>query len=144
MISVQIGGRNVNEHGALKTVPEKPSTAKAQNMDLVNTAYNFVIPMAGQQFFITGFIVSTDKDVGVNGSAVIIYEASSLTSTTADKVIFEIPMLKNEQFGLAGLMVEVTEGKWVNAKHDDDDVFVTILGYYEAAPIVHPPTVAWP
>ena len=43
----------------------------------------------------------------------------------------EIP--KKTSLTLTGLNIIVTEGRWVNVKTDDDDVFATVAGYFVTA-----------
>ena len=131
---VGLDARHIDERGNVKVVAEKHSTPIAQDMDLVNTAYNFFLPLSNQQFIITGVVASADKDVGNDGTDIIIYEATSLTTTTVDKVILQLPLPKQTTIYLGGLDFEVTPGRWVNAKMDDDDVFMTIGGFYVDVP----------
>lgn len=72
-----------------------------------------------------------DRDVSATVDAdVIIYEADSDTETTVTRVLFEEAMVRGEHTGLSGLNILVSAGKWVNAKTSDDDIHMTIMGYY--------------
>ena len=60
-----------------------------------------------------------------------IYESSvGPASTTQTTVVLSTEMVKQSSRDLIGLNLEVAEGRWVNAVTDDDDVFVTVMGYY--------------
>ena len=60
----------------------------------------------------------------------IVYEASSEGTTTVDKVLFEEAMVRGEKATLIPLNILVNEGKFVNAKTTDDDIHMTITGYF--------------
>ena len=109
------------------------SSAYNATADVAGTGYNLVEPKAGCRFVITAILVYADKDVGVNDATVTIYEASAPDTATVDDTIatFEIPEKTARDW--VGLNLIVSEGKWVNIKTDDDDVFATILGYYVSA-----------
>ena len=120
----------VSPIGELVVRPYDYTTTAFQNMGAINTAYNLWVPRPAQQFVITMIVVDTNKDVGVDGSTVILYEASSVDTLTVDKTIQQFLMLKQTNRTLTGLFIKVAAGKWVNAKHDDDDVFISVGGYF--------------
>ena len=95
-----------------------------------DVAYNFYTPRAGGQVVITAIFAVADKQVSANASAtVIIYESSSLISTTVDKVLLQTAMVQDQIQLFTPLNILVNEGKFVNAKTDDDDIHMTITGY---------------
>jgi FlaG/FlaF family flagellin (archaellin) len=106
------------------------STAYNATAGTANTAVNFVGPIASQQFVITDILLYANKNVGAADATVVIYEASSDSTATVDKTLFTTEMIKQSRADLVGLNLIVAEGKWVNMKTDDDDVFGTIMGYY--------------
>lgn len=133
-IQVQLIGPNtriveVTALGQLVTAPLKYSGTKFNNMDLVNTAYNFHKPTSGKRFVITGMIVATNRSVGANGAVIEFYEASAVDSTTVDKTILRLDMVKNDILPIIGANFILTEGAFLNGKTDDDDVLATIAGY---------------
>jgi hypothetical protein len=101
--------------------------------DLINTAYNFVGPVAGKRFVITDILIYANKNVGAGDATVEIYEADGSTNTTVTKSVLKTEMLKQTARDLTGLSMIVTEGKWLNIKTDDDDIFATVMGYYVPA-----------
>jgi hypothetical protein len=121
----------VTEFGQLVTSPIAYSTPVAQILTVVDTAYNFIEPEANHQIVITDIILTADKNVGASGASVQIYCADSIDSTTVltDGGVLDIEMLKNTSRDLIGLNFLVTEGFWINAKTDDNNVQLTI-GYY--------------
>ena len=96
-----------------------------------DTAYNFYTPKAGQQFVITGIFAVADKQVSGNASAtVIIYEATGEAETTISKVLLQTAMVQDQIQLFTPLNILVREGRFINAKTDDDDIHMTITGYY--------------
>ena len=133
-IQVQLVGRNdrvveISKNGELVTAPLEYSAGVFQKMDAAATAYNFHKPTTGKRFVITGFIISTNRNVGVNGANIVIYEASALDSITVDRTVLEIDMVKNDILPILGANFILTVGVFLNGKTDDADVLVTIAGY---------------
>jgi hypothetical protein len=97
--------------------------------DVVNTGYDLVPPISTQRFVITGILVYANKNVGASDATVVVYEGSTPDTTTVDKTIMTMEMPKNTSRDITGLRIIVTAGKWVLVKTDDDDIFITIIGY---------------
>jgi len=96
-----------------------------------DTAYNFYTPEPEQQFVITGFIAKADKQVSNTVDAqVVIYEGLYNDTIIVDKVLFETAMVSGDNIVATPLNILVSEGKYVNAKTSDDDIHLTIMGYY--------------
>jgi hypothetical protein len=119
----------VTRFGQLVVAPVDYSTPVAQTLDVINTAYNFVEPSQDQNIVITDIILTANKNVGATDATVTLYEASDIDTVTSDKDILNLEMIKQSNLVLTGLNMIVTEGKFVNAKTDDDDIFVTIMYY---------------
>lgn len=120
----------ITPQGEILTRQLKFSESQFQAMDTIDTAFNFFKAKAGERFIITSVLLNTNKDIGVNGANVDIYEADSVSSTTIDKQILKINQLKNETTPITGTFVAVNEGKFLNGKTDDAIVNVTIGGYF--------------
>lgn len=105
------------------------SDPQFQFMDTAATAYSFFGPRAGEQLVITDIIISADRNVTTQ-TLIDIYEADAADELTIVKSILRLDVLKSSQLPLIGLNLLVSQGVFVNAKHDDDDVFMTIAGYY--------------
>ena len=100
-----------------------------------DTAYNFYGPKAGEQFVITGIVAKADKQVSATVDAVVIvYEADESTDTTATRVLLEMAMVEGDLAIITPMNVLVNSGKFINGKTTDDDIHMTIMGYY--VPIV--------
>lgn len=134
-IRVQLTGANnriveVTSLGQLVTAPLSYDETKFVELAEPNTAYNFYEPKPGQQFVITLIRAKADRQVSNTDDAdVVIYEASSDSETIVDKVLHQEAMIRGEDMTLPmNLLVAV--GKFVNAKTTDDDVHMTVMGYY--------------
>ena len=135
MLSVGIRNGNGNEakvtsRGELIVSPLGYSESYAVTATVNNQGYNFTTPGTDKRFVITAILLTTDKNVGANGATISIYEASSATETTVDKEILTVEMLKQTNRDITGLNLIVTEGKWLNVKTDDNNLYATVLGYY--------------
>lgn len=100
-----------------------------KTINVINTAFNFFIPISGQNFVITSIIF----DVGA-ASVIDVYEASSATSIVIDKQIFQFSLLKDTFVPLIlpfGGFIKVTEGEFLNAKVSVQPVGMTIIGFYK-------------
>ena len=137
MIKVNIGDGSgggssvkVSPQGELLTRQLKFSEPKFQALDTIDTAFNFFPPKAGQQFIITQVLLNTNKDIGANGAIFDLYEANSSSSTTIDKQLVKLNILKNDTVPVPGIFLGVSEGKFLNGKTDDAVVNVTVAGYF--------------
>ena len=120
----------VTEFGQLVVAPLDYSEPVAITLDTVGTAFNFITPAAGQKVVITDIIVSADKGVSNTTPANIeIYEADEASLTTASKAIVSPQLTGASNVSYIGLNMLVGEGKWVNAKTDDNNVLITIMFY---------------
>ena len=137
MIKVNIEGGDsgrmatVTPDGALAVGPVSFNLAEFNELDATTTAYNFYSPLPGKQFVVTAIFAYGDKQVGSASNATVeVYEASSTTETTVDKIIMQFEIGQNEFHSFTSLNLLVNAGKFINAKTDDDDVHMNILGYY--------------
>ena len=121
---------SVTQYGQLIVAPVDYSSLTQENLTVVDTAYVFVTPLAGHSIVVTDLLISTDKNVGVNGASLQIYTASEADSVTITGGVLDVEMLKNTNRDLTGLNVLITEGLWLLAKTDDNNVNITIAYYY--------------
>lgn len=115
--------------GQLITSPFSYDLVEAILLDVDDQVYNFYKPRVGKSFVITGIILNATKAVTAD-CIVDVYAGTSIDDSDITDNVFQVEMLKNSSLPLLGLNILVAEGKWVNAKTDDDDVFCTIMGYY--------------
>ena len=135
-IPAYLVGRNgqqvsVNDAGELLISNGPFDLAVFNELDIANQAYNFYGPKGQQQFVMTGFLMYGDKQVsGATNATVIIYEASAPDSVTVDKVLIQVEVGQNQAVPFPSIRVLANRGVYINAKTDDDDIHMTILGHY--------------
>lgn len=121
----------VTPSGELVIAPLHYDETKFNELAVDDTAYNFFGPLPSRQFVITGFIAVGDQQITANANAnVIIYEAADTGTTSVDKILIQFVIKQDQDIPMAGLHVLVNAGKFINAKTDDDDVHLTLMGYY--------------
>jgi len=135
MITVSLGHNGikakVTKSGELVIAPLSYDETKFNELAETNTAYNFYLPVSEKQFVITSMLAYGDKQVSSNTNATVeVYEASDSDATTVDKCLVKFEIGQNQAIPFTPLRVLVNPGKWINAKTDDDDVHMTIMGYY--------------
>ena len=119
----------VTEYGQLVVAPVDYSVPVAKKMDTNNTAFNFIEPSFKQNIVITDIIMTANKNVGANDATVVIYEANEIDSDVSVKDIINLEMIKKSNMIMTGLNLIISEGAFINAKTDDNDVFITIMYY---------------
>lgn len=90
--------------------------------------YNVVPARAGKRFVITGAFIGADRNVTTDAS-IHIYEALSV-SGTSERSLFRADINRGDFVPITGLNVVTEPARWINATTDDDDVDVTLAGYY--------------
>lgn len=121
----------VTAQGQLVTSPIEYSQAYNATAGTANVAANFIGPKTGKRFVITGVLLSANQGVSnTTDATVVIYEADAPDTATVSKTILSTNMVRQDRINLGSVNLIVTEGKWVNLKTTDDDVFGTIFGYY--------------
>jgi len=79
---------------------------------------------------ITGLIVNTGK--GIPGDVLVqIYESVDKNSSVVAKAVMSFDMVKNQTIPILSILIETTEGSYINAIADDSDVNITLLCYFE-------------
>lgn len=121
----------VSSNGELVVAPLESNASQHHKMDTINTAYNFAPIIAGRSMILQNILVYGNKNVGVNDATVTIYTADSPTSTTPIDIILEFEVPEKQARDIIGLNLEISEGLHLNAKTDDNDVFLTMMGYYK-------------
>ena len=98
-------------------------------MTVDDQVYNFTEPSAGMQFVITDIVAGADRNVGATGVDISIYESTTATGTSS-KDILTLSLSKQTSTNLIGLNLITSTGTYLNATMDDNNVNLTILGYY--------------
>ncbi len=126
---VKAGLLATSPNGEALVRPYDYSTPIFQNLDVDDQVYNFFAPEASQQFIVTDIIAFANRNVTTQ-TQLDIYEATAADSATIAKQILRLDLAKLTGLTLIGMNLKVSEGVFVNAKCDDDDVLLTIAGYY--------------
>jgi len=120
----------VTKFGQLVVAPIQYSTPVTDSLITINTAFNFITPEQEKSVVITDIIVSADKNVSnVDPANIEIFQASAADTTTVDTAIVSPQLSRASNLALNGLNLLVPEGKWVNAKTNDNNILVTIMFY---------------
>jgi hypothetical protein len=125
---VQVVGGN-----ALAVNPPHPSLAFNATLGTDDTAVNIVPAKAGHVFCQTALLLTANQNVSnTTNATVTVYtaDAENTAKASALTTLFEISIGRNDIRDITGILVEAEEGKWINGETTDDDVIVTILGYY--------------
>ena len=127
----------VTRFGQLVVSPLSFSSPVRRELNVIDTAFNFLLPVDGESIVITDIIVSTDNSVSNTVPAEIeIYEATASDTTTIDTGIVGPRLVRANNLALNGLNLIVPEGQFVNAKTNDNNVLVTIMFYRVPVEIV--------
>jgi hypothetical protein len=100
----------------------------------INVGKNVIPPITNQQFVITDIVLYADKAVGNCDATVVIFEAESDITATVTRSIIDVDMPKKTSLPLTGLNIITSEGRWINAKTNDNNIKVNIGGYYVRLP----------
>ncbi len=122
-------GLRVTSNGELIVRPNFSDSYKVA-LTSDGVAVNVVPPIEGKNFIITAISVTSDKNVGVNGATIELYEATAPTSTVQTKPVFEFNVLKSTTTATTPILLKVTAGVYLNAETDDNNASITVLGYY--------------
>lgn len=134
--SEHIAGENeasVSSQGEVIVREFDYSDFNTQFLDTINTASNHFKPKDGFRFVIKGISISGNRNIGVNGSIYSLYTANSATSTTIIDEPFTAEIPKSSVLVAILPAIRIAEGVFLNSKCDDDDIRVTIYGYYVPA-----------
>ncbi len=120
----------IDDRGQLIVAPIAYNTPSFNSMT-TTSAFNFVLPKAGNQFVLTGYIVATNKDINASVGAIVpIIEADAVDTTTPSSTIITLNLGRLDGREVTGLNILTTPGKWINASTDVTTVNLTLLGYY--------------
>lgn len=121
----------ITKAGQLTVAPFSYDDTMHVELGEPDTGYTFYNPIDNQRFVITGIVAKADKQVSsIVDAQVVIYESEDSDTTTVSRVLFETAMVEGDSLTVMPLNIITTEGIWVNAKTTDDDIHMTIMGYY--------------
>jgi hypothetical protein len=119
--------------GALAIAPPHASLSFNATLGVDDTAVNIVPAKGDHVFCLTGILLTANQNVSNTTSATIqVYTASAGDTVVADasKTLFIVPLGRNDTRDITGILLETDVGQYVNAETTDDDIFITVLGYY--------------
>lgn len=120
----------VTSRGQLVTSPLEFSIPESIVLDAVNIPYTLNSPETGKRFVITDLLLNSNKNVGTAGAIITLYEADEFDGTVSTNDIITTNLGRLGKISLTNLNWIISEGRWVVAQTDDDDVYITIAGYY--------------
>lgn len=140
MIGVNIVGTNkvkakISNCGEVATAPVSYSSPISLELGTADAAVNAVKPRTGFRVVITSLVIVANKNVGAGDATVEIYETNAVDSTTVAKQIFKFELIKQSSLVIPNLHIITNQGVWINAKTDDDDVFIFMAAHYLEAGI---------
>jgi hypothetical protein len=119
--------------GALAIAPPHASLSFNATLGVDDTAVNIVPAKGDHVFCLTGILLTANQNVSNTTSATIqVYTASASDTAVADasKILFTVPLGRNDTRDITGILLETDVGQYINAETTDDDIFITVLGYY--------------
>ena len=125
----------VSHEGERYVAPRYFSDPYYVRVDAASTPFEIVPGKSGKCFVVTSVLFATDKNFGSATTAELltIYEASPADLDTNLKTFVKIDFLKNDRLVATGLNLMVTCSLTLVAIADDNNVDVTIAGYYMSA-----------
>ena len=117
--------------GSLAVGPISPSDTFNATLGVDNTPVEIVPARGKESFCITGIIMTGNKNIATGTDAVVtIYEATHADTATSVNDLFIIPIARSSQSIITDILIEGMVGHVIMGKTTDDDVLVTILGFY--------------
>ena len=123
----------VLSNGSLAVAPVQSSTTYNAELITDDVVVNVVPARANHIFCLTGiFLTGNEKVETTVPATVTIFTGDSETTIAADAIttLLTIPVFKESTRDINPILVEAEEGKWINGVTTDDDISITIFGYY--------------
>lgn len=121
---------SVTPNGELIVSPVTPNVSSHHTMNVIDTAYNFAPIISGKKMILQNVLIYGNKNVGPDDATVVIYTADDPESLTPIDIILEFEIPKYGSRDITSLNLDLGEGVYFNAKTDDNDIYLTMMGYY--------------
>lgn len=121
---------SVNRAGELQVAQGAFDLTKFIELGVDNQVYNFYPPRVGQQFVLTGLLAYGDKQIATTNSTVEIFEANAPDSAVVSKLVLQFEIGQSQSITFPNVRILINEGVWINARCDNDDVHLNIVGHY--------------
>jgi hypothetical protein len=116
---------------AVAVAPPEYSFSYNATLGTDDTPVEVVAPSPAKIFCITGLILVGNKNISTSIDATVtVYEADPTDTATSIRTIIQLPVARSGQIILTNTFICTREAAHIMAQTTDDDVFVTILGYY--------------
>ncbi len=116
---------------ALAVGPASASESFNATLGVDDVAVEIVPARGKQSFCLTALVLTGNKAIDPNIDAVVdIFEAKHTDPTVATKTIIQVPVSRSGNITLTGILLESEVGHVIMGKTSDDDVLVTLLGFY--------------
>ena len=136
MLKFQIvgpGGKSVqvSRNGEIVVSVLEHNLAQFNELGTADAGVTFYKPRAGEQFIITNVFAFADKQVSSSTNATVeVFEALAEDSAVVDNTLLKFEIGQNQFQPYGDINLLVNPDVFINAKTDDDDVHMNILGYY--------------
>lgn len=121
----------IRPDGALSIGPAVDDETAVLELTVDDAVVIGIDPTAGSDILVTAYLVTTSRNVGVNGATVQIYYSTDKTSTSTTNTIIALnDLAKNTALPQSQLNKRVPEGNYVLGKTDDNEVTVTLDWHY--------------
>jgi hypothetical protein len=118
----------VRATGQLVTGPIAYNKPYQATLGTAGTPVEIVGPEPKKRFVVDSILMYANRNVG---ATVTIYESQDgPASSTQTNVVLDTEIPQKTARDLVGLNMLCEAGHWLNAETDDDDVFITVMGYY--------------
>ena len=116
MLKVQLVGPNgraaeINQNGALITLPQGESRLHSVNLDVDDQVYNLLKPVPGYQAVITSLLFIGNREIGASDATVELYEATSASSATISATLINMEIAKNSAINMVPLNINIDADK---------------------------------
>ena len=119
---------------SLAVGPSRSSIAYNATLGTDDAVVEIVPGKGGHYFYITGLILTGNRGISTVTDAVVnIFSATADDLTASLTTILDIPVAQSSQTVITSILLEVPIGHFIMGKTSDDDVLVTILGFYVEA-----------
>ena len=122
---------NVVRGNAIAVLPPQASIAYNATLGVDDVPVEIVPSRSKMTFCMTGILLTGNKSIDPNIDAIVdIYTSTDSASSTIVTSLISIPVSRSGSIVLNGILVEAEAGHFINGRTSDDDVLVTILGFY--------------
>lgn len=125
---------SITSRGALVVAPYSYDETEVKTLGTADAGVTFYKPVVNKRFVITGVLAAGNLSIAANALATVtIFESATEDSATSTKDRLQFGMTRLQVETISPLNILIKEGVFLNAKTDDDDILMTIMGYFVPA-----------